>query len=107
MDPSLIPPEQRDDGKPWVPWHSGNEYAATLPGHRERVSLEAWYDRQAQSLVIALTQYDESMSVALPCWAQLALVDTGPFFADGEIDCFTELFKSTIIEAWGVGSPPD
>jgi len=103
----LQQPSDRDDGKPWVPWIHSEIYGHVLPGHKERVSLEAWYDRQKQSLVLTLTQYDESMSSYLPCWAQLALIDLGPFFAAAEIDAFTELFKATLLEGWEVGSAPE
>lgn len=103
----LAHPSSRTDGKPWVPWRSGNEYLATLPGHRERVEMCAWYDRDAQSLILTITQYDESMSVTLPCWAQLALVDVGPFFARAEVQNLSELFSDTVIGCYDLHSPPE
>lgn len=104
---NLKPAGARDDGKPWVPWQTGNEYLAALPGHKERVELSAWYDRDRQSLVLTITQYDESMSEYIPCWAQLALVDVGPFFAEAEVHAFVELFTETILTAWDVCCPPE
>ena len=103
----LAQPDDRDDGKPWVLWTQGNEYLASLPGHRERVELAAWFDRERQSLILTLTQYDESMSTYVPCWAQLALVDVGPFFAKDEVLAFTDQFADTIIGCYGIHSPSE
>ncbi len=103
----LLHPDDRDDGKPWVPWQTGNEYLASLPGHRERVSMEAWYDRQRQSLLLAITAYDESMHRYQPCWAQIRLVDTGPFLQRAEIDVSCGIFAEEILAMLDLGSMPE
>lgn len=102
----LLQPDQRDDGRPWVPWTRGNEYLNVLAGHRERVELAAWFDRDQQSMILTITRYDESMSEYVPCWAQLAMTDCGPFFAKNEVLMFTDMVADEIIEAFDLHSPP-
>lgn len=99
-------PLDRDDGKPWVPWGTAHDMARILPGHKERVELSAWYDRERQSLVVTLTQYDEQNGEWSPGWAQLNLVDVGPFMARGDLGCLAEIFVETVIDVMDLPRPP-
>jgi len=68
--------------------------------------MEAWYSRDRQSLLLAITRYDESMSEYAPCWAQIMLVDVGPFMHRAEVDVATEIFSEEILAMLDLPSPP-
>ena len=86
----------------WQSFQSTQEYLSRLPGHRERVTAEAWFDREQQSLMLVLTQYDESMSEFVPCWQQLHLMEVGPFTAKKEVQMVAEQFTDTVVLCWGL-----
>lgn len=92
----LAPAYDRDDGKPWVPWSKGHEYVWLLPGHRERVELDAWFDRRKGSLILTLTQFDESMGRFEPCWAQLGYMQIGQLHAQQELLMIADLWSDTV-----------
>ena len=86
----------------WRAWATAQSFVAELPGHRERVCCEAWFDRDKQSLVLAIHQYDESMSSRVPCWTQIQLLEVGPFFARAEVRSLAEMFTDTVVECWNL-----
>lgn len=86
----------------WVPWKATQEVWNLLPGCRERVVAEAWFDRLENRLVLAIHQYDESLHQFVPCWAQIALHEIGPFCARAEVRSLAELFADTVTECWGL-----
>jgi len=107
MDRKSIRQRMADDGIPWVKWETGNEYVHSLPGHVERVNLEAWFDRRRQSLILAVTRYDESWGESAPCWAQIALQEVGPFFAHDELMSFSVLWCDSVAAMFGLPQTPD
>lgn len=92
MTSELKHPLDRDDGKPWVPFEGAPVVYRNVEGCRERVELTAWYDVDRQRLVLTLTHYDETMREFQPCWAQVAIVDAGPFMAPGDVRAFADMF---------------
>jgi hypothetical protein len=101
MTNRLLRPHERNDGKPWVPWKAGSEYLLTLPGHRERICLEAWFDRDRQSIILTVTQYDETMTRYEPCWAQLTWNEVGPLFGVADIEDAGLFWASVVAETFG------
>lgn len=94
-DHPLLPPPPG-----WCAWASAQSFMTELPGHRERVVAEAWFDRNRQSLILAIHQYDESLSQHAPCWLQIQMQEVGPFFARNEVALLGELFADTVTECW-------
>jgi hypothetical protein len=64
------------------------------------VVAEAWFDRTKQSLILAVHQYDESLSSRVPCWCQVQLLEVGPFFARAEVAQLADIFTDTVVECW-------
>ena len=91
----------RDDGRPWVPWQTPTNVYDWMVGCRERVELTAHYDRYAQRLLVTVTRYDESLQRFEPCWAQVALLDAGPFFSAKDVLKVIERWTEEVCEVVG------
>lgn len=91
----------RDDGLPWVRWVDPTTHYPHLIGCRERVTLCAWYDREQQRLVVTCERFDESMHEYEPCWAQVGLIDVGPFFGAGDVLALIRRWTEQVMEMAG------